>query len=375
MRTNRNETVCWICDYWLVLLAILIVIIIAVMQVSGRIPLPPAFIPSPPISVPLVLTLPVHLPTISSPTNLPGSTDTVPPTTSSLPPTPTPESQTSSHSTATPLPQSSSTPTHEIESQTSSPSTTTPQSQSSFTSTPTIESQTSSPSLATLEVQTFTPSDSTPTAGKKQTYILAFIPLKWKESADKFFQVAHERADFFIKSSNLDKYFDVSVVVLDKGPENVSLSADDLLDKVIEFGVKNQPADRYIGLTDGDIVAGGSSQVTGWTYGPNTLGVVAESEFPETTAHELGHTFGLCDEYNYSYWKSQNEEFKGGCPNPYPATCPKDNTGGGVQCTGTLSDSGQYSIMGPSGMGTDYGYNHESYSHLQDIFVLLNAGH
>lgn len=246
---------------------------------------------------------------------------------------------------------------------------------------PTSKPETSPPLIPTLnDVPPIIPESATPTTSVISTptdmpeFIIVFIPLRWAGSADSFSVSANEQVDIFIKASNIDQYFRVKIKILDQGLGQVSLSDDTLVDKVIEFGLKTYPADRYVGLTDGDLVLENSSWVAGWTYGPETLGVVAESGGKEISAHELGHTFGLCDEYNYSYWKAQNETFPDGCPNPYPNSCTKDDTLGGITCDGNPTTTGRNSIMGPAGMNGKYGFNSSSLEYLHKKFQSLSDG-
>jgi len=213
----------------------------------------------------------------------------------------------------------------------------------------------------------------TPSAVSTQLpeFVMAYIPLNWAGDTASFALSARQQAEFFIQTSHMGNYFHVQVEILEQGLNNLSLSDENLLDKVIEFGLNTYPADRYIGLTDGDLVSGNSSDVVGWTYGPGTLGIVAESSSNEASAHELGHTFGLCDEYNYSYWKLQNETFTGGCPNPFPDYCEKDEKHGGVTCDGNQTENGLNSIMGPAGLEGPYAYNLPSLEYLQKSFESL----
>jgi len=85
--------------------------------------------------------------------------------------------------------------------------------------------------------------------------------------------------------------------------------------------VWNPNLDRIVGLTDDDIsIYNGAScsDALGYTY-MNTDKTILEYEQSMVTAHELGHDFGLCDEYSYSAWSSQNSYY--GCPNTYPTCC------------------------------------------------------
>jgi|GEM_PF-970451 len=252
---------------------------------------------------------------------------------------------------------------------------------------PTSQRESHPPLVPTLINEPFSIPEFTPTPGTFQStpsvistpkvmpeFVIVFIPLKWVGTADAFSMSANEQADIFIKASNIDHYFRVQVKILDKGLNQVSLSDDELLDKVIEFGLKTYPADRYVGLTDGDLTSGDSSWIAGWTYGPGTLGVVAESNGREISAHELGHTFGLCDEYNYAYWKVQNETFADGCPNPYPTSCTRDEIQDGITCEGNPPAAGMNSLMGPAGMFGQYGFNNPSLEYLHEKFQSSSGG-
>ncbi len=227
----------------------------------------------------------------------------------------------------------------------------------------------------TPELITFTPTVATPTfapevaSSGKPEYVLVFIPVAWADSADAFAEYAHQQADYYIRVSNMDQYFYVKVEVLENGLTGVSLSDEELVEKIVQFGLDNIPGNRYIGITDGDLALNGSSDVSGWTSGPDSIGLVAESGGVEIVAHELGHTFGLCDEYNYLYWTEQNAAFPDGCPNPYPLDCAQEASEE-VMCSGSPSASGANSIMGPSGMLGEYEFNRESYENLQRIFEL-----
>jgi hypothetical protein len=100
--------------------------------------------------------------------------------------------------------------------------------------------------------------------------------------------------------------------------------------------------------------------------------MIVEAEGVSITAHELGHTFGLCDEYNYSEWVLQNESFMGGCPNPYPASCPMI-TSDEITCDGQPTSDGRNSIMGPAGLFGEYGFNDACLEHLQQTFEYLTS--
>jgi hypothetical protein len=214
---------------------------------------------------------------------------------------------------------------------------------------------------------------STPISFPRPEYVLVFIPLSWGSGMDAYRQAASQQAGIFTRESGITDYFKVQVKTLSEGPTDVTLDDPDLLQKVIAYGLAREPGDRYIGLTDGDLVSNGDPDVLGWTAVPGTNGLVAEAGDPYVTAHELGHTFGLCDEYSYIDWTSQNNEFPDGCPNPYPPDCPTGSNPVRL-CQGSPILDGRNSIMGPGGMPGEYGFNEACKAHLLELFAKDTAG-
>ena len=51
----------------------------------------------------------------------------------------------------------------------------------------------------------------------------------------------------------------------------------------------------------------------------------------EQPAHEVAHTYKICDEYKYEFWERQNKEIK--CPNKFPEYCNKES-----DCFGNKAD-------------------------------------
>ena len=224
--------------------------------------------------------------------------------------------------------------------------------------TPTITA-TTVPTLAPTKPPTPTPTLPVP------EFVMVFVPLRWQSGRDAFERDAQQQAKNFIVESGIETHFTVDVILLENGLDNAQLDSSELVYDLVEFGLEQVPGDRYIGLTDGDLAPEGISDVVGWTTGG--LGMVSESSDFYVTAHELGHTFGLCDEYSYREWFRQNEEYPGGCPNPYPQDCPQSLTDG-VMCDGLPTVDGRHSMMGPAGMPGEYGFNQASLAHLQLMF-------
>lgn len=216
------------------------------------------------------------------------------------------------------------------------------------------------PAPSATPAATATPRSSNP------VFKLVFIPMKWTGTRAEFEAVANDHAQTFIRESRMDRYFDIEIILLEEGYDEADLGSHTLAADVVEFGAQREAGDRYIGITNGDIYLRGELDVGGWTFGPGTAGVVSE-DFYVISAHELGHTFGLCDEYNYTAWVEEDQSFVGGCPNPYPSTCDRSNAGG-VTCDGQPTDDGRASIMGPASFGQDYGFNRASLAHLAKVF-------
>ena len=198
----------------------------------------------------------------------------------------------------------------------------------------------------------------------KPEYVIVVVPVMWSGSMTEFEQSAQEEITHFIMESQIERYVNVQIEIITDPLTGVSLADPDLPDRVQRYALSSVAGDRYIGLTDGDLVLDGSSSVVGWTrFGSSAI--VAEVGFSVTTAHELGHTFDLCDEYNYFYWSRQNRSLASGCPNPYPDTCPQE--GQGVICEGFPTPDGAPSIMGPA-IGPNQRFNDPSLRHLQVVF-------
>jgi hypothetical protein len=87
-----------------------------------------------------------------------------------------------------------------------------------------------------------------------------------------------------------------------------------------EWGLDyNRDVEKVIGL-----YPGGWEEI-GWA--PFGMDVVFAREFIQQVAHELGHSYGLCEEYSYDEWVRENrvhrEQGRLGCGNPWPDTCSK----------------------------------------------------
>ena len=205
---------------------------------------------------------------------------------------------------------------------------------------------------------------------KKPEFVIAVIPLNWKGPMKNFEEEADKQVWFFVRKAGLEQKFTVRVEKLERMPLVFGGSCENILPAILEHGLKNMPADRYIGLTDSNYCHG-----LGFTY----LGypsVYAEAGPVETSAHLLGHTFLLCDEYGYGYWKDNNRELSSkwgfGCPNAYPRDCNKCEQG--ACCIGAKTSNNGRSIMGPIGISTVKEFTSESRAWLERIVSMLSRG-
>lgn len=198
-----------------------------------------------------------------------------------------------------------------------------------------------------------------------KTFVIAFVPVDWDGSFDVFQSTAYEYGTYFMQKSNLDAYVQVQFAVVPAALNGISPSDPNLIGKIVSLGHAYVQADRYIGVTSDTLFLNGES-VGGWTNGPNSQGIVIQANGPEAAAHELGHTFGLCDEYNYGKWQTENATW--GCPNPFPPLCPQDAR---FSCPGQPAADGSNSIMGTPGLPGPYAFNDTCYAYLQSVFAWM----
>lgn len=200
-------------------------------------------------------------------------------------------------------------------------------------------------------------------AAGRPTYLIAFLPLNWHRSLAEFDAEAQRQGELFMRESGMTRYADVELRFI-HAPLSAALDDPWLVETVVAFGLSREPADRYVGVTDGDLILDGDHNVVGWTQGPDALGVVMEAGFVNVAAHELGHTYALCDEYLFATWSWENAAW--GCPNPFPPDCPR-----GDWCGGLPAPDGRSSIMAGAGVAGGYAYNAPCLEHLQLVFAAL----
>ncbi|GEM_PF-3009986 len=132
--------------------------------------------------------------------------------------------------------------------------------------------------------------------------------------------------------------------------------------------------ERVIGFSHDPLCQGGG--IKGYTFF-YFKGAYAQLEFyPEAMkrfeqpAHELSHTYLLCDEYSYDFWDLQNRQVT--CANKWPESCDKKSDCVGnkadVFYNGKFPDSSpdctgpdRYSIMGSVSSGKQCGLEQSAY--------------
>ncbi|HLC75312.1 MAG TPA: hypothetical protein VJH88_05680 [Candidatus Nanoarchaeia archaeon] len=166
-------------------------------------------------------------------------------------------------------------------------------------------------------------------------YYIVFVPLgNWKEDKEFEFRVA-ERTQIFLEITPF-KGLNVGII-------RVPLASmkDCKITKIDPFSASHHQkikscADKYadsigvdyeraIGLSnsyDGGRAFFGSKVMfasLGFKIGGSDV-----TDRPGIVAHELGHTYDLCDEYSFTIWKEQRGFVKGDtCKNAWPEYCDK----------------------------------------------------
>ena len=232
------------------------------------------------------------------------------------------------------------------------------------TPTPSLPEPTATIAVTKTQIATVTETvEPTPT---RPVYIFGVVPVEWTGTEAEFERLANLYIHYFITKSNMDEYFDIQVQVLDE-PADLNANNENILNELTVYGMSEYPADRYLAITSVDLIMDGDNSVVGFTMGDNAYSVISEAAGPEIPAHELGHTYGLCDEYSYEAWMIENEEMPQGCPNPLAASCNPNFE----MCEGVPAENGDYSMMGAAGYPGIYAFNTDCYAYLQQRFQYL----
>lgn len=203
---------------------------------------------------------------------------------------------------------------------------------------------------------------------EKPEFIIAFIPIEWNDSVADFESVAIQHYTFFVYESGIEDYFEMDIRFVNQDDSLFAMS-DNIVAELILYGTSQVPADRYVGLTTVDMGYEGDYGLAGWTMGDDCQGAISEYFDEEITAHELGHTFGLCDEYSMEAWELQNEHYINNCPNQLDDSCEMDEI-----CFGVVAHDGSNSIMGVAGLIGEYSFNDQCKNALAARFASMMTG-
>jgi len=183
-------------------------------------------------------------------------------------------------------------------------------------------------------------------------YYFVFVPIGWNNQQE-FEQKARERAMFFQDISKFKfKRVGFIYVPLDYVSRNCMVPPLESFDEYSKHTAQNHLkikacADKYaesVGIAYERAIGFGNGFVGGFTFsslhntvftsrGGSTYTETRETlrqigrldDDPANVAHELGHTYNLCDEYNYRIYVEQNtkRQSTGGCPNRFPPESPQ----------------------------------------------------
>lgn len=207
---------------------------------------------------------------------------------------------------------------------------------------------------------------------EKAKLILAFVPINWKGSISSFNSAVDTQASFLIKNIPLSECPEKIKII--KIPEKCNY---DITCGCSDLEASKNCANRWttnydyvIGLTDGD----NCGSTVGFSCGSGI--VYVEKDYPEVTAHELGHEFGLRDEYCAFLPPSPNVDICGpeAYPNPLSISYGCDVTGGccwgyniyGPTCFGNKNSAGGRSIMSFAGAPGPRAFDIPSIEHLKN---------
>ncbi len=172
---------------------------------------------------------------------------------------------------------------------------------------------------------------------------LIFIPVNWNPAKDDFLTLVSESVSEFKREylevnekvfpllENDERYFQsqfeittlsncIDICRFDQQPNLLNLER--VCVNQCQEKQTGDPHPTYVALTNDESYEDGNYQ----EY-TSVIVNVTSSKDVSSVVHEIGHLFwALCDEYEYSVWKKQDEDNKAnregkGCPNPYPPIC------------------------------------------------------
>ena len=189
----------------------------------------------------------------------------------------------------------------------------------------------------------------TPKTFVPNKYSIVFVPLNWQGDLSSFYTEANNQANFLVDNVGVLTPDNTEVINVNK---NFVLSFDkanyakfNKWADISKFANDNNvTGHRYVAITNENIW-GSVVGLSNW--GPV---VVVEAGYKEVTAHELGHSWSLLDEYNGDYWQQEkNDKYPTSTPpNSYPGDDAELASQPIVKSYGRQFDT-KRCILGPAG--------------------------
>lgn len=172
-----------------------------------------------------------------------------------------------------------------------------------------------------------------------------FRGVDWAFSDEDFVEYSQKQARFILGTYPVSQgkyYTEFNLAPFDSRTDPTQeLSDTDYLSILIGLHLSELLAgknfDRIVGLVTDDWFSAHGSESEGISHPLEHSAILASISSPSISAHEIGHTYGLCDEYYYNVWSYQNllAFLTGGCPNSFPESCDE-----GVLCKGSIDTEG-----------------------------------
>jgi hypothetical protein len=253
----------------------------------------------------------------------------------------------------------------------------------------TTTSSTEPSTTSTTLVQASTTSTTSgPTTTFQPILTLLYVPVDWTRSMDEFYSGADVQTSVIVKSTDLKDCPSKVRTIKEDVVCRLTAPLDERCTNILEVKREVEACAKSSG-ENYDYVVGvwptGFCGVVGLTFGTGTIFLGAVSE--EVTTHEMGHEWGLVDEYfdacrcsNRTAYNCLDAGSGGADPagsNESGQPYTKDYCAGGskcaesdVTCLGNLNDQGGRCIMGPAGAPGPRAFCVECVEHLNDLGFL-----
>ncbi|MEK6828381.1 MAG: hypothetical protein AABX78_03455, partial [Nanoarchaeota archaeon] len=221
---------------------------------------------------------------------------------------------------------------------------------------------------------------------KKAKYVYLFVPAGSWQSEEEWRNEVLSKADFMIDVyPSRDCKDKIAIVSASLSWTNKSckidttvVNAKTVCPNVFHMATCGKEYAKQLGISKVERVIGmGKNQCVGETAGYAFFffdGAYADMKyFLQIPAHEVGHTYRLCDEYSHELWERQDREVK--CPNKFPDYCSKTGDCYGNNATilysnhfqasgNNCKEKDKYSIMGSLSSNKQCGLDKSAYDAL-----------